>query len=473
MDHKVFITQTKPAYPEFPYDDKEHSMARACRRLFSQWAEDPDNPFEQWLQPGNTVVLKPNWVMHTEPENPNAPALLTSTALIRHVIDCAARGLKNQGRIVVGDAPLQSCDFERMVRFTRIAELMELLRGQYPDIEFIYEDWRLTTLETGKDHSPNADSVQASKEIDPSRFVLKDRGRASFLEDISDYADEFRVSCYKPSLMFPHHHRGTHRYCVTRRIYEADLMINLPKMKTHMKAGLTGALKNLIGINGHKEFLPHYIKGSYFGGGDSYCNGNSFRDKYDRLYDEFWEHFLETPQSKKNWQWQKLRALSHLSHAAGASKMAPGGWSGNDTIWRTTLDLNHVLYFEPESPKKILNIVDGIIAGEGKGPLSPTPKEIGVLVAGDNPAYVDAVLAQLMGYNISRIPSVYHAIYNRKSKLAGPFLEDWGVTWVDENDRARQVPFYELPNMDFKKPEYWRRAARGREATPASDAQPA
>ena len=472
MDHKVFITRTEPVYPAFPHDEPDHSLVQACRRVFGQWTDTPDDPFAEWLKPGGTVVLKPNWVMHTEEKKDNSEALLTNTALIRHVIECAARGLKNQGRIIVGDAPLQSCDFDRMMQFTRVPELMELLRAKYPDIEFIHEDWRLTTLESDQDNHPNADSVQASKEIDPNRFVLKDRGRASFLEDIADYADEFRVSCYKPSLMFPHHHRGTHRYCVTKRLFEADLLINMPKMKTHMKAGLTGALKNLIGINGHKEFLPHYVRGSYFGGGDSYCNGNSFRDKYDNLYDEFWEHFLETPQSKKNWQWQKMRALSHLSHAAGASKMAPGGWAGNDTIWRTTLDLNHVLYFAPDSPKKILNIVDGIIAGEGKGPLSPTSKRVGILAVGDNPAYVDAVLAQLMGYNISRIPSVYHAIYNRKSQLAGPFLEEWDVNWVDENG-ARTMPFHELPNLDFKKPEYWRRCARGSGAVPAEDAVPA
>ncbi|MFT4691099.1 MAG: hypothetical protein ACI9OD_003322 [Limisphaerales bacterium] len=465
MDHKVFIAQTKSAYPQFPYDDADHSMFAACRQVFGQFAEDPDNPFAAWLKPGNTVVIKPNWVMHCTADDEKADALLTNTGLIKHVIDCAARGLNNQGRIIIGDAPLQSCDFDKMVAFTRIAELLEILRARYPDIEFIHEDWRLTTLENEKEHTPNADSQQATKEIDPSRYVLKDRGRASFLEDLADYADEFRVSCYKPSLMFPHHHRGTHRYCVTKRIFEADLMINMPKMKTHMKAGLTGALKNLIGINGHKEFLPHYIRGSFFGGGDSYCNGNSFRDKYDDLYDEFWEHFDDAPQSRKTWQWQKLRALSHLSHARGADKMAPGGWSGNETIWRTTLDLNHVLYFSEESPKKILNIVDGIVAGEGKGPLSPTPKPIGMIIVGDNPAYVDAVIAQVMGYNISRIQSVYHAIYNRKSQLAGPFLEDWDVSWSDEQG-TKQVPFEKLPNLDFAKPEFWRRAARGSDAVP-------
>ena len=32
---------------------------------------------------------------------------------------------------------------------------------------------------------------------------------------------------------------------------------SLPKLKTHKKAGITCALKNLIGINGNKEYLPH------------------------------------------------------------------------------------------------------------------------------------------------------------------------------------------------------------------------
>ena len=84
-----------------------------------------------------------------------------------------------------------------------------------------------------------------------------------------------------------------------------------------------------------------------------------------------------------------------------------------------TLDLNHLLYFGDPAPRRIISIVDGIVAGEGEGPLQPTSQTAGVLVAGANPAYVDCVLARLMGYNVSRLPTPYNAVYHRKSRFGG------------------------------------------------------
>ena len=37
-------------------------------------------------------------------------------------------------------------------------------------------------------------------------------------------------------------------YCISEACLEADVIINLPKPKTHRKAGFTGALKNMIGV---------------------------------------------------------------------------------------------------------------------------------------------------------------------------------------------------------------------------------
>jgi hypothetical protein len=57
---------------------------------------------------------------------------------------------------------------------------------------------------------------------------------------------------------------------------EADVIINLPKPKTHKKTGLTGAIKNLVGLVGDKELLPHHRNGGATDGGDCYP-GRSFR----------------------------------------------------------------------------------------------------------------------------------------------------------------------------------------------------
>ena len=60
-------------------------------------------------------------------------------------------------------------------------------------------------------------------------------------------------------------------------VLEADVIVNLPKLKTHKKAGVTCALKNLIGINGNKEYLPHHRIGGHNLGGDCYPGGSDLK----------------------------------------------------------------------------------------------------------------------------------------------------------------------------------------------------
>src|SRR5262249_48628463 len=155
----------------------------------------------------------------------------------------------------------------------------------------------------------------------------------------------FRVTNYKPSLMLAHHRPGKHEYLVRTRVFEADLLLNVPKMKTHIKAGLTGAMKNLVGINGHKEFLPHHIRGAYFDGGDNSCMPDPLRERYEELYDRYWENANElSPLRRKSLSLQ-MNLLWKLARVTTREGTSAGSWAGNETIWRTTLDLNHILYF--------------------------------------------------------------------------------------------------------------------------------
>jgi uncharacterized protein (DUF362 family) len=290
-------------------------------------------------------------------------------------------------------------------------------------------------------------------------YELVDLAGDSFLEEISDYARDFRVTMYKPSLMRAHHQPGRHEYLLVRCAREADLFLNLPKMKTHMKAGLTGAMKNLVGINGHKEFLPHHIRGSYFDGGDCYCQSNLFSRRADHWYDHWWETYerLSVPQRKVFGLVHRM--LRGAAVATGGSWISAGSWSGNETLWRTVLDLNHLLYFGPKSPRRIVTIVDGLIAGEGNGPLKCSPKPLGLLLAGENPACIDAVLAHVMGYNLARIPTVYHALIHRKSRFAVEDIQALDIEYVKGNGERSLVRMNQIPRLDFQKPRYWRRAA--------------
>jgi hypothetical protein len=63
-----------------------------------------------------------------------------------------------------------------------------------------------------------------------------------------------------------------------------------------------------------------------------------------------------------------------------------------------------------------------------------------------------------MGYNISRLPTVYHAVYHRNSRFGGPDVPDVPVR-VSCDGAVVTMPLADLPNLDFVKPRHWERAS--------------
>src|SRR6185503_18668015 len=65
-------------------------------------------------------------------------------------------------------------------------------------------------------------------------------------------------------------------------------------------------------------------------------------------------------------------------------------------------------------PLRYLAVVDGIIAGEGNGPMAPDPKPCGVVLAGTHPVAVDCAAATLMGFDWQRLRLLEHAFAMRE-----------------------------------------------------------
>src|SRR5262249_23761834 len=153
--------------------------------------------------------------------------LITHASLIKHVVDFVAVALHGRGSIVIGDAPLQSCNFQELVGRSQVGEVVRSAEQRYPGVEILLQDWRLTLADRHDVFSewdrPVAQSLRENHEsLLFENYQLVDLGTNSFLEDIADYADRFRVTCYKPSLMSAHHRAGKHEYLVTKRISGAD-----------------------------------------------------------------------------------------------------------------------------------------------------------------------------------------------------------------------------------------------------------
>jgi uncharacterized protein DUF362 len=157
---------------------------------------------------------------------------------------------------------------------------------------------------------------------------------------------------------------------------------------------------------------------------------------------------------------QLARALA----VSGDNIGVEGSWSGNDTIWRTCLDLNRILLYGREdgtvadSPqRKVIHIVDAIVAGQGDGPLKPEPLPLGLLIAGGNAVAVDLVCAGLLGYDPNRIPCVSNAFDQFRWPL-DTFKANQITLVGDLGDRIESVHDY-AKGFEIKYPLGWQDAA--------------
>lgn len=362
------------------------------------------NPFSDLVRPGGRIVVKPNWVLHANEGPGGTDCLITHAALLRAVLDYAL--LARPAAVVVGDAPVQVCHFDRMqaLGFDRVAAYFRASGAPVT-----VKDFRRTTM-VREAHAAQVSENRHGLED----FVLVDLGAHSTLEPIAADYERFRVTMYDPRKLPDNHRPGRHRYLVARDILEADLVINVPKLKTHKKAGITAALKNLVGINGNKDYLPHHRKGAANRGGDNYAEASVPKRLAEATLD-FANRHLDWPRFYARVSRFAYRWL-FFDRIRGKSTDVEGGWYGNDTVWRMCLDLNKVLFYaDPagrlhETPQRaVISLADGIVAGEGDGPLRPDPRPFGAVLGALNPAALDWVAALLIGLDPARIPISAHA----------------------------------------------------------------
>lgn len=377
------------------------------------------SPLTAFVQPGDRVVVKPNWVHHANKSGAGEDALVTHGEVIAALLEylVAAR----PGSTVVGDAPVQGCDFEALRRLVG-AEAMERRFGpRLPGLRIA--DFRRKVLAR-----PAFGGRAAATSRRDDEYVLFDLGRDSLLEPISRDSDRFRVTMYDPRALRATHGPGRHQYLVAREVMEADVVFNVPKLKTHKKAGITAALKNVVGINGHKEYLPHHRRGGSESGGDNYAG----RARTKRLAELAADGMnLASSARLRGALGFAMRGLVRLGTLLGEDGNLDGSWSGNDTVWRMTLDLDRVLlYGRPDGTlsktpmRRVVTLTDAIVAGEGEGPLAPTPLPLGLMTLATNQAAAEVVHCHLLGLDPRRLPLVRHAFDQHTFPLAPCALGD-------------------------------------------------
>lgn len=206
------------------------------------------------------------------------------------------------------------------------------------------------------------------------------------------------------------HDINYHNYIISKDILDADVVVSIPKLKTHEKVGITVAMKGLVGIVSNKECLAHYRCGDPEEDGDEYSN-KDYLLKIAQIISAL------TYKSRKVSLTKELLKIIDYNYRRFLriilKKILGGAWHGNDTAWRMVVDLvNIVKYYDSkgelkESPKrKNIVFVDGIIAGEGNGPLKPIPAPAKTIIFSDDLLFADMISCKLMGWDYKKIPLI-------------------------------------------------------------------
>ncbi|MDI6773930.1 MAG: DUF362 domain-containing protein [Verrucomicrobiota bacterium] len=392
-------------------------MTAECHILASPSVSDDVREFIRRHMPDGDfrrIVIKPNWVRHqVAPEFP-IRALVTSPLLIEAVIAVCLDRYPQAESLTVADVPLQSCRWDLLAEQCGLAEMAERCgRLKRPRVRFLDLRRERYVLRRGF-----LSRDVAGPEGDPRGYRDVVLGRESFVDPVSDPQGRLRVSDYDPARIANSHRSGMHRYCIAGTILDADLVINMPKMKTHQKAGITGALKNLVGMNGEKGCLVHHRRGRAGRGGDEFPRDISFWIPLQARARELLQKRSRFGYwiGRFAWAWIKawtgIRTEGRRENLGKRFYTGSGSWYGNDTVWRMVYDLNRILRYAPRDggtlatrpQRAYVAVLDGIIAGEGDGPLQPLPVETGVVAVSANPFLVDMAMARMMGYDWRKIP---------------------------------------------------------------------
>ena len=355
-----------------------------------------------YIRPGEHVVIKPNWVKEHDTRTPHDEAswlaIITHPAFVREVTRWAARQLQGSGRVTLCDAPQSDSSFDTIRRLHRLDDLIEECRRDFPGVSFTLfdmrcEEWKVVDgVTVSKRELPSDPAGAVDVHLDEKSEFFGFPGLGKLYGASYDFATTNRQ-----------HTDPYHEYRICRTPMAADVLINLPKLKTHKKVGLTVALKNLVGTTPRTNWLPRHTEGTPAEGGDQFAESSPKRALEGILMRNakkilFGRHFL-------SWLFVPLKKVGRLIFGDTQKVVRSGNWHGNDTAWRMILDLHKCFsYFDGDAkprvkPQRQLILVDGLIAGEGDGPMACDPKPCGVVLAGTHPVAVDCVSARLMGFD--------------------------------------------------------------------------
>jgi uncharacterized protein (DUF362 family) len=392
-----------------------------------------------------TVLLKPNWVLHYNQGSENMECMVTHPTFIL----CALREVlaTRPRKVIIGDAPVQGCDFNALTTPPWRQKIRDISTTPIEIVDFRSVVLRGLSLEKGF----------IEKRRDERSYVLFDLATESLLEPVSSLSGRFRVTGYDPREIAKTHRLGRHQYLICREAFEADAILSLPKLKTHKKTGISAALKNVVGLSGNKEHLPHHRVGGSFLGGDCYCGLHPLK----RIAEFCLDRANRVIGTETYRLWARIASLFLNCQRKIGDSDIEGSWNGNDTAWRMALDLNRLLLFgradgtigrAPVRP--VYSLTDAILAGQGEGPLASDPVYLGVVTFAHSSAFADLAHSYLMHFDWQKIPLIRSSFDNFRFPLTSSPPSICELYY-----RNCRVPLEEIAERlgrDFKPPRGWK-----------------
>ncbi len=305
------------------------------------------SPLQTLIAPGDTVLIKPNLVG-------TGTAVYTRPEVVRPLVDMAIAA--GATRIYIGEGTASRVSgTANIVNTTKYKDLVTALSARHPEITIQFLDlnmlsggWHWVSLGGA---SSFAGSGYTDYDLNSSTGTL--------------YGNRYYQTADPQGINPDGHALGW--YAINDSVLDADVVINVPKMKTHNLMMNTLSVKNLVGF--------------------------TLRSTYDQ---------------------EASSCLYRIAHYETGSS-GNDHFFNNDIFWRAISDVSKiVLYADKEGnlqatqQRKCLNVVDAIQAMErsentnvGGGGL---PYDRHVVLASTDPVAVDAVASRVMGYEFTSVP---------------------------------------------------------------------
>jgi len=337
-------------YPEkSPFEPEDSAVDALVRRSVAELGfGPPENPLRDFIERGNRVVIKPNI------EGPGK-FQCTHPSVVRTIIVMAAQaGAKEI--IVAESSPMYFT--EKILIDSGYKKMVEDL------------------IKSGLPHAQGLPPCRlVLRNLDGTNWSWVDTGAASAYP-----GEEFSDKDLLTSLTSGTYHRQTDSHgrnpngrvlnqnAIFDSLFDADVVINVPRLKVHLFLINTLAIKNFVGITVSSTLGIQQI-------------GN-------------------------------MNRVAHSGTKSGPDHMVWG--FGNDILWRELANIQRaVIYWKngemkPSPQRKLLCVLDAVCAGDGQHGNGPKV-QLGYILASVDPIAIDAVGSRLMRYDFRSIPVINNA----------------------------------------------------------------